>query len=152
MYRVLLPVDEKEDRAHRQAKAVLDLPSGADEVSVDVVYVHEDRTAPDAEWAAGGFADAYEEAMNENVQDRRRLPDSVDAVVESFESAGVAYAIHEASGEPAEAILAIADEYDSDAIVIGVRKRSPVGKVLFGSVAQGVILDSERPVTVVPSE
>jgi nucleotide-binding universal stress UspA family protein len=152
MYRVLLPVDEKEDRARKQAEAVLDLPGGADEVSVDVVYVHEDRSGPDAEWAAGGFADAFEEAMNEDLEDRRRLPNSVDAAVEPLESGGIECAVHEASGDPAGAILAIADEYDSDAIVIGVRNRSPIGKVLFGSVAQGVILDSERPVTVVPSE
>lgn len=152
MYRVLLPIDEHEDRAREQAEAVLELPGGADEIAVDVLHVHEDRAAPDVEWAAGGFADEFAEAMNENVQNVRSLPDSIDGVVEAFESAGIEYAIHEATGDPAGAILTIADEYGSDAIVIGARKRSPVGKVIFGSVAQVVILDSDRPVTVVPVE
>lgn len=152
MYRVLLPIDEHEDRAREQAEAVLELPGEADEIAVDVLHVHEDRAAPDVEWAAGGFADEFAEAMNENVQNVRSLPDSIDGVVEAFESAGIEYAIHEATGDPAGAILTIADEYGSDAIVIGARKRSPVGKVIFGSVAQVVILDSDRPVTVVPVE
>lgn len=148
----MLPVDENEDRARKQAEAVLDLPGGADEIVVDVVHVHEERAAPDVEWATGGFADEFAEAMNENVRNTRNLPDSIDRAVETLESAGIEYAIHETTGDPAEAILAIADEYGSDAIVIGVRKRSPVGKVIFGSVAQGVILDSDRPVTAVPTE
>lgn len=39
-----------------------------------------------------------------------------------------------------------------DALVVGVRQRWPVGKVLFGSVVQGVVLDSGRPVVVAPAE
>ena len=67
-----------------------------------------------------------------------------------LESSGVEFAIHERPGNPAEEILELAAERDSDGIVLGVGGHSPVGKVLFGSVAQAVILNSDRPVTVVP--
>jgi nucleotide-binding universal stress UspA family protein len=150
MYRVLLPIDESESRARAQAEAVLELPD-AGEVVVDVVHVHEGVSSPDAEWAAGGFSEEYAEQMDENLRERATLPDAVETVTALLEGADIEYEVHESVGEPAETILNAADDRDSDAIVIGVRKRSPVGKVLFGSTAQGVILDSDRPVTVVPA-
>ncbi|ELZ18560.1 UspA domain-containing protein [Haloterrigena salina JCM 13891] len=149
MYRVLLPVDEHESRARAQAEAVGGLPAAAVEIRVDVLHVHEEVTAPDAEWAAGGFSDEYAEEMADNLRNVQRLPDSVETAADVLESAGVEYAIHETTGEAPEMILEAAAELDSDAIVLGVGERSPVGKVLFGSVVQAVILESDRPVTVV---
>lgn len=43
----------------------------------------------------------------------------------------------------AEAILEAADEHDASLIVIGIRRRSSVGKLVLGSVAQDVILAAE---------
>lgn len=149
MYRILLPVDENEARGRAQAEAVLELP-GTDDVFVDVVHVHEGLSGPDAEWAAGGFSEEYAEQMDENARTHASLPAAVETVTEILESSAVEYAVHESVGEPAETILAAASERDSDGIVIGIQKRSPVGKMLFGSVAQAVILDSDRPVTTVP--
>lgn len=151
MYRVLLPIDDSEARARAQVEAVLELPHANDEITVDVLHVHEEVSGPDAEWAAGGFSEEYAEQMDENLRERASLPDAAGVVTELLEEGGVDYEVHESVGEPAETILAAAGERDSDAIVIGIQKRSPVGKVLFGSVAQGVILDSDRPVTTVPA-
>lgn len=53
---------------------------------------------------------------------------------------------------PAEDVLSFADEVDADEIVIGVRKRNPTSKVVFGSVAQDILLRSNRPMAVVPRE
>ena len=151
MYRVLLPVDELESRARAQVEAVLEVPVTAGDLTVDVVHVHDDPSASDAEWAAGdGFADAYTEEMAEAIGDVDRIPSSVETAVEILESSGHEFEVHERTGEPAEEIHDLARELDSDTIVLGVGRRSPVGKVLFGSVAQAVILDSETPVTVVP--
>lgn len=48
--------------------------------------------------------------------------------------------------EPAQDIVDFADEIDAKLIVIGVRKRSPTGKLLFGSVARDIILHANKPV------
>jgi nucleotide-binding universal stress UspA family protein len=49
----------------------------------------------------------------------------------------------------AEAVLDAAEACSADVIVVGVRHRTPVGKLLLGSVAQRVILDAPCPVLAV---
>ena len=51
---------------------------------------------------------------------------------------------------PAEDLLAAAADFEADEYVVGIRKRSPVGKVMFGSTAQTLLLDADRPVRCVP--
>ena len=43
---------------------------------------------------------------------------------------------------PARDLLAAAEEHDADLIVIGVRRRSPVGKLVLGSNAQEILLQA----------
>ncbi|SDJ53465.1 universal stress protein [Natronorubrum texcoconense] len=151
MYRILLPIDDIEARARAQVESILENPA-ADECTVDILYVHSDVSAPDAEWAAGGFSETFAEEMAENAAARQRLPNAVEVAIDVLESGDVDWSLHETTGEPAEAILEFAGEVGSDVIVLGIGTESPVGKVLFGSVAQAVILASDRPVTVVPED
>jgi nucleotide-binding universal stress UspA family protein len=51
--------------------------------------------------------------------------------------------------EPAEDLIAVAEEVSADVIVIGLRRRSPVGKLILGSNAQRVLLDAPCPVLAV---
>jgi nucleotide-binding universal stress UspA family protein len=51
--------------------------------------------------------------------------------------------------EPAEDLIAVAEEVAADMIVIGLRRRSPVGKLILGSNAQRVLLDAPCPVLAV---
>jgi nucleotide-binding universal stress UspA family protein len=52
-------------------------------------------------------------------------------------------------GEPEVRILREADDRDAHYIVLGSRKQTPAGKALFGSVAQIVLLNTDRPVVIV---
>jgi nucleotide-binding universal stress UspA family protein len=51
--------------------------------------------------------------------------------------------------DPAEAVLDEIKEHDVSRLVIGVKRRSPVGKALLGSVSQRLLLDSPVPVVAV---
>lgn len=50
---------------------------------------------------------------------------------------------------PSEDLVQVASEEKAEIIVIGLRRRSPVGKALLGSNAQAVLLDAECPVLAV---
>lgn len=51
--------------------------------------------------------------------------------------------------EPAEDLIAVADEVNAELIVIGLRRRTPVGKLILGSNAQRILLDAACPVLAV---
>jgi nucleotide-binding universal stress UspA family protein len=56
---------------------------------------------------------------------------------------------HDPTAEPADDILARARAHDADLIVIGLRRRTPVGKLILGSTAQRVLLEASCPVLAV---
>ncbi|MFC4449726.1 universal stress protein [Halorussus aquaticus] len=126
MYHVVIAVDEESDRARRQARAVADLPSAADEVRATLLHVFTENP---------GGASATQVG-------------SVRRAEEILDEAGVEVEIAERSGEPAATVLDFAQNEDADCICVGGRSRSPAGKAIFGSVSQSVILQSDRPVIV----
>lgn len=54
--------------------------------------------------------------------------------------------------EPSEDLIAVADEVSADFIVIGLRRRTPVGKLILGSNAQRILLDASCPVMAVKAD
>jgi nucleotide-binding universal stress UspA family protein len=111
------------------------------------------------------FAAGLEESQRRGVKllvlnsPRGGAPVSADAASEQVvrdltaraEASGVAIEVRQAphSGEVADEVLRVAQETDASVIVIGLRKRSAVGKLLMGSSAQRILLDADRPVLAV---
>jgi nucleotide-binding universal stress UspA family protein len=55
-------------------------------------------------------------------------------------------------GKPSQRVIEYAEDVDADYLVVGGRKRSSVGKVLFGSVTQSILLNADCPVVTVMEE
>lgn len=49
-------------------------------------------------------------------------------------------------GDPTTELVEYANQVDASLIAVGGRKRSPVGKALFGGVTQAVLQEADRPV------
>lgn len=77
-------------------------------------------------------------------------PDLAD-VRARLEESGVAYEVRQLTRgfEAAEDLVSVAEANDSLLIVIGLRRRTPVGKLILGSNAQRVLLDAHCPVLAV---
>lgn len=70
-----------------------------------------------------------------------------------LEASGVPYELIEYArgNSPSEDLLEIARDRDAALIVVGIRRRSPVGKLVLGSNAQDVLLEADCPVLAVKS-
>ena len=82
-------------------------------------------------------------------------PDAeVDELTVELDALGIPYEVKQAPDalDPAEELISAADSVDAEFIVIGLRRRSPVGKLLLGSNAQRVLLDASCPVLAVKAE
>ena len=49
-------------------------------------------------------------------------------------------------GDPSDTVIQVAQRLDARLIVLGLRARTPVGKLVFGSTAQRILLDATCPV------
>lgn len=110
-----------------QAEAIADLPPDAADVRVTVRHVFEENPKAASVAQVGAVRRV-----------REYLADADTVEVD----------LAEASGDPAEKIVARAEDLDARRICVAGRKRTPTGKVLFGSVTQAVVLNTDRPVLV----
>ena len=86
--------------------------------------------------------------------DAARYEQELEGVRAELDSAGVSNEVRKLVRglEPAEDIIAVAQEVSADFIVIGLRRRSPVGKLILGSNAQRILLEAPCPVLAVKAE
>jgi nucleotide-binding universal stress UspA family protein len=84
---------------------------------------------------------------SENLEIEQQL----DQVRDELKDSGVQHEVrHFVRGlEPAEDLISIAGEVEAELIVIGLRRRTPVGKLILGSNAQKILLDATCPVLAV---
>lgn len=72
------------------------------------------------------------------------------AVHEELETAGLDHEIRVlVGGDVADDLLGTAEETQAQLVVIGLRRRSPVGKLILGANAQRVLFDAPCPVLTV---
>jgi nucleotide-binding universal stress UspA family protein len=72
------------------------------------------------------------------------------AVTERLANSGVPHTIDVRTGrDPVDEIVTLSEDAAVELVVIGLRHRNPVGKLLWGSTAQRILLEVERPVLAV---
>jgi nucleotide-binding universal stress UspA family protein len=78
----------------------------------------------------------------------------LDEVRSVLSEAGVEHEVRQLvrGMDPADDLINVAKEVDAEFIVIGLRRRSPVGKLILGSNAQRVLLDAPCPVLAVKAD
>ncbi|HQY34749.1 universal stress protein [Actinotalea sp.] len=83
--------------------------------------------------------------------DPQDLQNLADDVAQRLDGSGLRYEVRQTSRgrDVAEDIIGAAEEGAAELIVIGLRRRSPVGKLLLGSNAQRILLDAPCPVLAV---
>lgn len=144
MYRVLVAVDDDRQLAEELIDAVERLGEAVDGLSVTLLHVVRDVEVP-ASVSIHQPTENYEEQLEE-VQE---VPVAVTEAADRLGAAPFESDVRIETGDPATEIIERAESGEFDAVYIGGRKSSPVGKVLFGSVVQAVLLNTAIPVTVV---
>lgn len=144
MYHIVIPVDTSEERGAKATQYVIDLLeegviSDGEAISVTVLNVFEKFKAVDD----GG------NVSSEELYDEDDYPDAVVRVRDLLEDATIEYDLERRHGDSADEIVDFVEEVDADLVVMAPRKRSSVGKAVFGSVAQNVLINTDRPTLIV---
>ncbi len=80
-----------------------------------------------------------------------RFEEELSRVQAKLSSLGIEHEVRQLvrGNEPSEDLIAVAEEEHASCIVIGLRRRTPVGKLILGSNAQRILLDATCPVLAV---
>jgi nucleotide-binding universal stress UspA family protein len=76
----------------------------------------------------------------------------LDALAARLDTDGMPHSIRHldiGDGTASDAVLGVAEEVGAELLVVGIRRRSPVGKALLGSNAQRILLNAACPVLTV---
>lgn len=86
-----------------------------------------------------------EEDSANYLENRRKAEEEVQLRASELSAGGIRCIpyLPPAPADGAEAVLDAAEEYDGVLIVVGIRRRSPVGKALLGSTSQEILLGAE---------
>ena len=129
--KILLATDGSED-ARLAARAAADL---SDKVGAELHIVHAWQSVPHPVIDP----DQYEgEAA-------RLLKEQTEFV---SDAGGTVNEAHLVMGAPVDAILDLGEEIGADLVVVGSRGHGPLGRLILGSVSEGVVHHATRPVLV----
>lgn len=87
-------------------------------------------------------------------EDAARFEAELTSIQADLDAAGVKHEVRQLvrGNDPAEDLIAVAEEVGADLIIIGLRRRTPVGKLILGSNAQRILLDAACPVLAVKAD
>jgi nucleotide-binding universal stress UspA family protein len=85
------------------------------------------------------------------VDKRYAQEDAITNIGDRLRNEGIEHQILQPvrGNEAANEVLRAADEYRADLIVIGLRRRTPVGKLIMGSTSQQILLEADCPILAV---
>lgn len=94
----------------------------------------------------------YPSANEEDIDSFVDRHKSVRYMENQFDEYDVDYEVKGFVGNAAEKIVTLAGDRDADRLVVSGHKRTRVGKAVFGSTAQNILLEAPCPVTYVKPE
>lgn len=149
MDRALVVVNDTETGRRLLAEAgSITAAVGAELIVLNVVNKDEYTDAVQRSATKGERTKAVDELAEEAERNAVEFADSTladEGIDAEYEAVGLV-------GNLPDAIVNEADERDCDHVFVVGRRRSPTGKVVFGDVAQSVVLNFDGPVTVLVEE
>ncbi|GAP77570.1 MULTISPECIES: universal stress protein [Brachybacterium] len=121
------------------------VPSATSEAAFD--FAVEEAERRDASLLVLASERAPDPRKARGVTDQRPLQ-------ERLEETGLAFELRTVPkrDDPADDILDAVEHDDIDLVILGIRKRTPIGKILLGSTSQRVAIESPVPVVMVKPE
>lgn len=121
------------------------VPSATSEAAFD--FAVEEAERRDASLLVLASERAPDPRKARGVTDQRPLQERLEETGLGFELRTVPK-----RDDPADDILDAVEHDDVDLVVLGIRKRTPIGKILLGSTSQRVAIESPVPVVMVKPE
>ena len=140
MFTVLLAIGKNIEHSLRSAEVIAELPDAKNSVDVTVLHVAEKYHVTYGDGST---------LSPDQLRDEEAVEEGVQNVVEFLEEQGISVSVKLSEGDVTTEIIETADEIDANRIVMAGRKRSPIGKAIFDSTTQSVLLNADRPVTVI---
>ncbi|QZA88551.1 universal stress protein [Salinarchaeum sp. IM2453] len=141
MVDILVPVEEEENQITNIKNTLLGLPFNPEITNLHLLNVFEEFEVESDQWSTINSEEFYE----------KEFPQPIASLADELQHKGYSLELYRRHGDPVDTIIQLSNEITANMIVVGGRKRSPVGKALFGSVAQSVILQTDIPVLIAES-
>ena len=95
--------------------------------------------------------DSHRGGGSYDVDEARKIEAELEDFAARLRDEGVEHNVRSfvRGNDPSEDLVSVAEESEAELIVIGLRRRTPVGKLLLGSNAQQILLNADCPVLAV---
>lgn len=95
--------------------------------------------------------DSHRGGSSYDLEEAQKIEEELEEFGARLKAEGIDHNIRSfvRGNDPTEDLVAVAEETNAEMIVIGLRRRSPVGKLILGSTAQEVLLNADCPVLAV---